>query len=45
VPMICLAQWPMDGTGRDGDLIAGPVPTLFTEEAEAGIKAILVTGK
>jgi hypothetical protein len=31
-----------DGTGRDGDLIAGPVPTLFTEEVEAGIKAILV---
>ncbi len=41
VPTICLAQWPMEATLWDGDLIAGPVPTLFTEEVEAGTKAIL----
>ncbi len=41
VPTICLAQWPMESTLWDGDLIAGPVPTLFTEEVEAGTKAIL----
>jgi hypothetical protein len=41
VPTICLAQWPMDTTLWDGDVIAGPVPTLFTEEVEAGTKAIL----
>ena len=31
----------MEATLWDGDLIAGPVPTLFTEEVEAGTKAIL----
>jgi hypothetical protein len=31
----------MESTLWDGDLIAGPVPTLFTEEVEAGTKAIL----
>jgi hypothetical protein len=41
IPTICLAQWPMEATLWDGDLIAGPVPTLFTEEVEAGTKAIL----
>jgi hypothetical protein len=41
VPTICLAQWPMEAALWDGDLIAGPVPTLFTEEVEAGTKAIL----
>ncbi len=41
VPTICLAQWPMEATLWDGDVIAGPVPTLFTEEVEAGRKAIL----
>ena len=41
VPTICLAQWPMDATLWDSDVIAGPVPTLFTEEVEAGTKAIL----
>jgi hypothetical protein len=41
VPTICLAQWPMEATLWDGDVIAGPVPTLFTEEVEAGTKAIL----
>jgi len=41
IPTICLAQWPMEATLWDGDVIAGPVPTLFTEEVEAGTKAIL----
>jgi hypothetical protein len=31
----------MEATLWDGDVIAGPVPTLFTEEVEAGTKAIL----
>jgi hypothetical protein len=31
----------MEATLWDGDLIAGTVPTLFTEEVEAGTKAIL----
>jgi hypothetical protein len=45
VPTICLAQWPMDATLWDGDLIVGPMPTLFTEEVEAGTKAILAVSK
>jgi hypothetical protein len=45
VPTICLARWPLDATLWDGDVIAGPVPTLFTEEVEAGTKAILAVNR
>ena len=45
MPTICLAQWPLEAAMWDGDLIAGPVPTLFTEEVEHGTMAILAVSK
>jgi hypothetical protein len=40
VPTICLAKWPLEATMWDGDEIAGPVPTLFTEDVESATAAI-----
>ncbi len=37
---ICLAKWPLEATMWDRDEIAGPVPTLFTEDVESATAAI-----
>ena len=41
VPTVCLAQWPLEASMWDGDVIAGPVPTLFTEDIANATAAIL----
>lgn len=40
MPTVKLATWPMRCELFDGDLLDGPVPTLFTEDAEAAKNAI-----
>lgn len=40
VPTVKLATWPMRCEFFDGDLLDGPVPTLFTEDAEAAREGI-----
>ncbi len=40
MPTICLAKWPLEATMWDGEEIAGPVPTLFTEDVESATAAI-----
>ena len=34
VPTVRLAAWPLQGDLFDGDVAAGPVPTLFSQEPE-----------
>ncbi len=34
IPTIRLASWPLSCEMFDGDLIAGPVPTMFAEDPE-----------
>lgn len=41
VPTVLLKSWPLDATLFDGDLIAGPVPTLFSVDIEGTASAIL----
>ena len=34
VPTILLETWPLEATMWDGDVLAGPVPTIFAEVEE-----------
>jgi hypothetical protein len=43
VPVINLAQWPLEAALFDGDAAAGPIPTIFTEDPEA-TRSALETG-
>ena len=38
---MCLKSWPLETTMFDGDLIAGPFPTLFSEDEDASAAALL----
>ena len=40
IPTIRLAAWPLEGDFFDGDVAAGPVPTLFSQEPEVTSQAI-----
>ena len=35
VPTVLLASWPLDVNMWDGEILAGPVPTLFSEDTKA----------
>ena len=41
LPMYIAKSWPLEATMFDGELIAGPMPTLFCEDGEAAEEAIL----
>jgi hypothetical protein len=34
VPAVCIGSWPLNVAMFDGDLMAGPVVTLFSEEMD-----------
>ena len=40
VPTVLLSSWPLDCLMFNGDLAAGPVPTLFTEDEQASLDAL-----
>jgi hypothetical protein len=40
IPTVKLASWPMNCQMFDGDTLAGPVPTLFSEDADATLGAL-----
>jgi hypothetical protein len=40
MPTISLATWNVDTKLFDGEVAAGPVPVLFSEEAEASLEAL-----
>jgi hypothetical protein len=37
---VCLAQWPLEASLYDGDIAAGPIPTLFAEDIEAATENV-----
>jgi hypothetical protein len=41
VPAVCVARWDLEATMYDGDIMAGPVVTLFTDD-EDGARSCLV---
>jgi hypothetical protein len=41
VPAVLIKSWPLASTMWDGDVLAGPVPTLFAEDVEASREAFL----
>ena len=41
VPTIRLAAWPLEGDFFDGDVAAGPVPTLFSQEPDTTSRAVI----
>jgi hypothetical protein len=43
VPVIDLAQWPMEAALFDGGTAADPIPTIFSEDPEA-TRSALETG-
>ncbi len=40
MPTQLIASWPLSCTMFDGDVLAGPVPTLFAESTEEALEAI-----
>ncbi len=40
VPTVKLAEWPLRCEFFDGDLLDGPVPTLFAEDGDAALNAM-----
>jgi hypothetical protein len=40
VPIILLAEWDIEAKLFDGELAAGPVPALFSEDEEAAASAL-----
>jgi hypothetical protein len=40
IPTVKLGSWPMNCQLFDGDTLAGPVPTLFSEDADATLGAL-----
>jgi hypothetical protein len=40
VPTVELAVWGLEATLFDGEIAAGPVPVLFSEEPEATLVAV-----
>ena len=41
IPSVRLSAWPLQGDIFDGDIAAGPVPTLFSLEPEATVQNII----
>ena len=40
VPSVLLGSWPMDASMWDGELLTGPVPTLFSEDIKSSEDAL-----
>ena len=40
VPTVCVQSWPLEAQMFDGLLLAGPMPTLFSEDTEAAEESI-----
>jgi hypothetical protein len=40
IPTVLLESWPLAATMWDGDILAGPVPTLFAEDADLSSEAL-----
>ena len=41
IPAVRLSAWPLQGDIFDGDVAAGPVPTLFSQEPEVTVQNII----
>jgi hypothetical protein len=40
IPTVLLESWPLAATMWDGNILAGPVPTLFAEDADLSSEAL-----
>ncbi len=41
VPCVLIKSWNLDGEWFDGDILAGPMPTLFLTNPPATLEAII----